>query len=273
MPIKLLKKVATSAKKTGMRLVDRAEDIINPCVGDSFQKLTRNVYALRLDGRLPSEIAATKGFVARISPDDVRTLRRDRIEHYQSSNEQPFALGCCALCSDLFQGYVEGNPAAANKRTLFGLVTPAVSLLELRVEALHETGTRDYEKEFMVTERVPIKHFLFANSPPYRAALISGADVSNEISHLNSTFDLPKQFNLKDIEDIGSILRWLLAHNAENAARFVSSFLFSPSLSRDCLSHHLGGDKLLVGIIQSFLQGSKEPVDEHPERFDFSFRK
>lgn len=234
------------------------EEKINPRIGMELLSLASNNFAVRYDRRTPSIVHDAGGFKPRIPPENIGQITRNCVEKYQEYNINPFGIGTCLTYPDLEQGYVEGNPSHAAGRTLFGLYAPAVSMNLIRQRLIGEVGDRSYENEYIVLDRVPFSRILFATTPDYREAFKAGVRVPNEVAQFQQIFSLPSTFNIEDARDVSSVFRWLLKHDAEEAAKSLCAFVFA-NLTAPALAYRLNHDKTLISATQLFLRDQETP--------------
>jgi hypothetical protein len=230
-------------------VVQRAESIFNPHIGEHLVRHQRPGYLVHLSAHSVQTIHE-RGFPARVSPQELLQVSRQRLEDYQSYNSNKFGMGACSSYPELAEGFIAGNPSLAKERVLYGFYAPSLNIGEFRAHHLGESNERDYEREHLVLEDVPSDAILVATGPEYRKKFEDGLLVPNEIAEFDTR--LPKSFRIRDVENLPSILTWLLAHNSIESACALCQSVFVES-SEQSIRFHLKDEKPLIDFVNSAL--------------------
>jgi hypothetical protein len=216
------------------------------------------IYGLRVDGRSPDKIHIQGGFPAVLSHERVLEITRTRLEKYQAYNVGRIGLGVISSYDRLMQGPVGHVQMAAN-RCIYGLFGRAIYLPRINAKLFGESG--DYEKEYLVLEKMAFNRILFATTPEHRQAFDQGLRVPNEMMLYNAR--LPPYLTKSDINDLTAVLSWLLTNDAIHTASKLCESLFKDK-SVVNISQQLNGDQALMQEVSRLLsiKSTQAPVDE-----------
>lgn len=223
------------------------------------------MYGLRVDGRLPDKIHLQGGFPAILNPEKVLEITQSRLQRDQEYNLGRLGLGATSTYARLCQESV-GRSNVSATRCIYGLYGQAIDLHRVNTTLFGEDTDRAYEKEYLLLGNVPLSHILFATTPEHRQAFEQGLLVENKMMAYN--MQLPADLTKSDINDVPSVLRWLLAHDAIHIASKLCKFLFKDT-DKPTISQKLKGDETLIREVDRLLsiKTKSESVGE-PERLE-----
>ena len=215
--------------------------------------------SFRFDGRSPEAIYALNGLPARLKTEECSRITEASLKNYLEFNEEPIGLGTCESIYDLENGYGEGYNTEAKEHTLYGFYARSISANYAMFAFCNETNPRDYEKEHIVLDSVPSTSILFATTKTYRDELHAGLQVPNEMALYNP--ELPPYFYKKDIENLASILHWLISNDSESVAKNLVIFMCSHTMQHKQLLSGLSEHKGLKSKVEAYLsdESLKQP--------------
>lgn len=202
-------------------LFSKAYNFINPPVGKHVWNLSRSGLYFRADGRKPAEIIRDQ-FKAPMTKAGIEGLTRGDLMSYQKYNSPCIGLGACTDIIGLKKGFMDFNPSHVKDKHIYGLLTTAVSMLEIKLDLGLSSGRYDYENESIILSDVPAEHILLAVSPKDHARLFAGMEVENKMG--SSEKGIPESLALDDVSSSRNVFTWLLKHNSPKMAAKVASF-------------------------------------------------
>jgi len=244
------------------RVINNFFRAIDPPIGEFLLAHQINIYGIREDGRMPDKIHMQGGFPAVLNHDEVLKITRSRFENYQAYNVGRIGLGAASSYDHLCQAY-NGNAQVGATRCIYGLFGRAIYLPRFNAELFGESADKDYEKEYLLLEKIALNRILFATTPEHRQAFEEGLRVPNEMMTFNAR--LPRYVTKSDINDLQSILSWLLDNHAIYTASKLCKFMFKDKSALN-ISQQLQGNQTLIQEVSRLLtiKPNTEPVDEQP---------
>lgn len=215
--------LVSRAKDLASTVARKAGELKDPLVGEMLLKIQRAELLTRVDGRTLEQLVEQGGLLQRSSPAEILTVTRTRVEEYQTSNLAPFGWGACNSMDDLLP-FLKAN-GQTKDATVFKFYGRASSLNYLKLKTGMEGDGYDDEREYVVTEMIPIGQFLGASCPMYRDKLILDLEVPNLMHGVNS--ELPKTMRRSDFNSPEKVLSWLFINGSEKVFGELSTHLYA----------------------------------------------
>jgi hypothetical protein len=231
------------------RFFERLTTLADPIYGKQLINMQKKQLLMRSDGRSTDRFIKDQGLLARQPIEALERLRLSQIEQYQDYNMDPFGYGACPTIDSLRE-FEQGNRSQTKPRSMYIMFGNAVNLMEFKIEMGLEPSPRDYEKERIVLETIPIDHFLAAIPPEFKDKFWNSLQIPNVLSQLQPHLELPAQLKLDDLSSERNILRWLLLNNSEKLFKHLCDDLFKHH-SEDALKMRLNDDTYLISAICS----------------------
>lgn len=228
-------------------------DLSNPVVGKKILQLQKTSILVRVDGRSLEVFSKQDGLIPRVELNHVVNVRHTRVERYQKFNEDPFGWGACTSLKDL-KVFIEQNKSHTQNAWIHKFYGKATSLAHLKLETGMETEGHDDEKEEIIVEHVPFKHFLASTCPKYRDKFLQGGLVPNAMALYNP--DLPKSMRINDLFTEADVLSWLLINNSEKTFEELCRTIYT-DVSKETLTIRFDGNGKLIDAIDSVLATAK----------------